>query len=387
MNILMGRENLHIYPAPIVNESRIFKQTESIALSGLFSRVIICGTALEGLPREELLTYGRRIDRVGSVVSARRPSVLGRIQIQAAWSTAVLKRYHNSDISAINAHSVAVLPVCYLLSRRLRAKLIYDTHELETESATSRGLQGKIFKVLERLIIGKCDAVFVVSDSIADWYQTRYQSVRPLVIRNIPTPRTRALPVDVRALLSVPNGRRLFIHVGNLVGGRNIHAILKAFASSGIDDHVVFLGGGCLERDVDGYVTSHPNIHRIAPVPPSDVLDYVAGCDVALSLGEVSCLSYKFALGNKHLEYMMAGVPFFYTDMPEVSRILGPTFRNWLIDNPERDLSEAIKALTATTIEDAKNELALLELPSWDEESGSMIAMYSDLMGQRGAGS
>jgi len=385
---MTGCENVHVYPAPIVNAGRIFKQTESVARSGLFSSVIICGMALDGLPREEYLTFGRRIDRVGSVVKNanssgfknRRLSVFGRVQEQLSWSRAVLKHYSRSDICVVNAHSVAVLPVCYLLSRRLRAKLIYDTHELETETPTCHGMQGMIFKVIERLIIGKCDAVFVVTESIADWYRTRYRNLRPVVVRNIPNFSGAVLPVDVRDLLSVPPDKRLFIHVGNIVGSRNIQAMLETFASTAIDDHIVFLGGGDLEGEVDESAVSHSNIHRIPPVPPGDVLGYVSGCDVALSLGELSCLSYKLALGNKHLEYAMAGVPFFFTGMPEVSRLLGPAFSEWLIDDPKGDLTEAIMALSATAIEDARIKLASLHLPTWDEESELMIAAYSDLM-------
>ncbi len=57
-------ENIHISPAPIVNAGRIFKETLTVARSGLFSSVIICGTPQPGLPRQEDLTYGRRIERV-----------------------------------------------------------------------------------------------------------------------------------------------------------------------------------------------------------------------------------------------------------------------------------------------------------------------------------
>ena len=178
-----GGVNLHVSASPIVNESRIFKQTLSVARSGLFSNVVTCGIARAGLPRQENLPYGQRIDRVGATVHERRPSVAGRVLEQLSWSRAVFRFYSQSDIRVINAHSVAVLPVCYLLSRRLGAKLIYDTQELETEISSSRGMQGWIFKVIERSLITKCDAVFVVNRSIADWYQRRYRGVRPVVVQ------------------------------------------------------------------------------------------------------------------------------------------------------------------------------------------------------------
>ena len=76
------RENIHISPSPIVNTGRIFKETLSVARSGLFSSVIICGTAQRGLPRQEDLTYGRRIERVGSELMTQKSHVLGRIRGQ-----------------------------------------------------------------------------------------------------------------------------------------------------------------------------------------------------------------------------------------------------------------------------------------------------------------
>jgi glycosyltransferase involved in cell wall biosynthesis len=372
--------NIHIYPAPIINESRIFKQTLSIARSGLFTRVIICGTARYGLPRQEDLTCGRRIDRVGSDVAARTSSVSRRIQQQVGWSAMVFKRYSRCSIGVVNAHSVAVLPVCFLLSRRLGAKLIYDTHELETETSSSRGLQGKIYKVIERLLIPKCDAVFVVSESIAEWYRARYPFLRPEIIRNIPNLESLALPVDLRGSLSIPADKRLFIHVGHLAGGRNIPTILEAFASEAVDAHIVFLGGGQLEALVREYCLIYPNIHLVRPVAPADVVSYVAGCDVGLCLIEPSCLSYKMSLPNKAFEYIKGGAPFFFTDLPEIDRLLGPTFAGWRISDPDRDLTREIANLAASTVEGAKAELAALHVPTWDQEATAMIAAYVRLI-------
>jgi glycosyltransferase involved in cell wall biosynthesis len=373
-------DNIHISPAPIVNAGRIFKQTLSVARSGLFSNVIICGTARHGLPRQENLTYGRRIDRVGSDVGARKSAVVRRVQEQVSWSRAVFKHYSRSDIRVVNAHSVAVLPVCYLLSRRLGARLIYDAHELETETEVSRGIQGRIFKIIERLLIAKCDAIFVVNESIAEWYRRRYPYLQPVIIRNIPSTEGAGQPVDIRELLSVPASKRLFIHVGNLGEGRNIHAILEAFASPAVDAHVVFLGDGQLETLVREYCVNNPNIHRLPSVSPTEVVDYVAACDVGLCLIQPSCLSYKLSLPNKALEYAKAGVPFFFTDLPEIGRLLGPTFDSWRIDGPARNLAAAITALTASAIETASADMAALRLPIWDEEAEAMIATYFGLI-------
>jgi len=377
--------NLHVLPAPIVNASRILKQTLSVARSGLFSGVVICGMAGSGLPREENLTHGRRLDRVGAVVDGRPTSVARRVLEQLSWSRAVFRRYSRSDISVVNAHTVAVLPVCYLLSRRLGAKLIYDTHELETEAATSTGMQRLIFKLIERSLIAQCDAVFVVNQSIANWYRQRYRGVRPVVIRNISDIEVPEKPIDLRALLSVPADKRLFVFTGRLGAGRHIRAILDAFAAPTVDAHVVFVGGvGALGSLVNEYCAHQQNIHLLPAVPPTEVVSYIAKCDAGLCLIQPTCLSYKLALPNKAFEYAQAGLPFLFTDLPEINRLLGPAFKGWHVDDPARNLAEAITSLTADVIERARADMARLRIPTWDEEAAAMIAVYSALVSPSG---
>jgi glycosyltransferase involved in cell wall biosynthesis len=373
--------NLHVSASPIVNESRIFKQTLSVARSGLFSNVVTCGMARAGLPRQENLPYGQRIDRVGATIHDRRPSVAGRVLKQLSWSRAVFSFYSQSDIRVINAHSVAVLPVCYLLSRRLGAKLIYDTQELETEASGSKGIQRWIYKVIERSLITKCDAVFVVNRSIADWYQRRYRGVRPVVARNISDFEASGRPCDLRSQLSVSAAERLFVFAGNLGEGRNIRTILDAFATPAVNAHVVFLsGGGKLGSLVSEYCARHPNIHWLQAVSSTDVVHYIAQCDVGFCLIEPSCLSYKLSLPNKAFEYVQAGLPFFFTDLPEIDRLLGPAFGSWRVVDPSQDFTAAITTLTTKAIEEARATMAGLRVPSWDEEAAPLIAVYSALV-------
>jgi hypothetical protein len=373
--------NVHISPTPVTNKSRILKQTSSVARSGLFSEVTLCGKAQADLPRTEHLDEVRTIERVGALRTGRKSSVLGRIADQVSWSMAVYRKYRRSDASVVNAHSVAVLPVCYFLSRRLGAKLIYDTHELETEAYACRGAQRIIFKLAERLLISKCDAVFVVNQSIADWYREHYEGLEPVVIRNIPDAQQVTSSANIRQMLSVPEDKLLFIHTGSLVDGRNIPAILDAFASPGVGAHVVFLGDdGTLGALVSQYCADHPNIHRLPPVPPAHVPSFAASCDAGLCLIQIKNLSYRMSLSNKALEYITAGIPLFFTDLPEVSRLLGPAFDSWQVMDPARDLARAIAALTADEVREARARIAKLDLPTWDDEAEGMIAAYLRLL-------
>ena len=374
--------NVHVYPAPIVNESRIFRETKAVAEAGLFERVVVTGQRAIGLPDVERLDEVRSIERVGSVADERPRSIVGRILEQISWSVATYRRWRSRPVRVVNAHSVAVLPVCHAIARRHRAALIYDTHELETETSTSHGVQGKIFRMIERHYIRRCDAVFVVNESIADWYRTAYPGARVTSVRNAPPRGRDPQAVDLRRKFDIPADDRVFVHVGNIVAHRHIAEILDAFAArASAGDHIVFIGTGALESVVRGAADQHANIHHLGAVPSDEVVDAVAGGDVGFCLIEATCLSYALSLPNKALEYSMAGVPFFSTDLVEVDRLLGSEAAAWKIDGDAASIVRALSSLTDDDIAAGRRAIAAVELPDWQTESASMLDEYRRVRG------
>ena len=350
--------------------------------AGLFTRIVIGGQRADRLPDHETLDEHRSIERIGAPADERPRSLLGRIREQLSWSSAAYRAWRAHDVRTVNAHSVAVLPLCHALARRHRAALIYDTHELETETSTSGGVQGKVFRLIERFYIRRCATVFVVNESIADWYRDTYPGVRVTAVRNAPTRAGEPRPVDLRAEFDIPAASRIYVHVGNIVAHRHIAEILEAFATrepSG--DHVVFIGGGALVDDIRRAAAEHVNIHHLEAVPADAVVDTVAGGDVGLCLIEPTCLSYALSLPNKALEYSMAGIPFFYTDLVEVDRLLGGRASAWKIDATVASLTEAMATLDDEDISLGRAVVAQVELPNWPEESARMLDEYRRVLG------
>jgi glycosyltransferase involved in cell wall biosynthesis len=375
--------NLHVYPSFILNEGRIMRETASVAVSGMVDHVVICGIARRDLPRRQRVDEHRTIERVGAESSHWKRSAVGRILFTTIWSLAVLRRFVFRKLTVINAHSVAVLPVCFLLSRATGARLIYDTHELETETVAARGIQKRLFRMIEARLIRRCDAVFVVNESIAEWYRARYGGLQPLVVRNIPRIYGDQQPLVLRPHLGVPEPARLYVHAGNIGVGRNVEDILRAFASEEVNDHVVFLGDGPLAPFVDEEAALHQNIHRVPPVAPDEVVPTLSGCDVGLCLIESSCLSYELSLPNKALEYVAAQLPFFYTGLREVQRLLRPDNDLWLVSGRSDGLIAALTTLTDDEVAAARISLARIELPKWECEAESMLGVYGRLLENR----
>ena len=86
----------------------------------------------------------------------------------------------------VNVHSLALLPLGVFLKWAFKAKLIYDAHELESEVHGAKGIRKVGGKWIESILVKRADHVFVVSESISDWYSSTYGISRPTVVLNAP---------------------------------------------------------------------------------------------------------------------------------------------------------------------------------------------------------
>jgi hypothetical protein len=271
----------------------------------------------------------------------------------------------------VAAHNVWVLPLCWLLSRWTGASLIYNAHELETETFTMRGLKRWVAKLFERLIVTRCSIVSVVNAPIADWYWDAYPIRRPVVVGNVPL--VKEAKVNLRERLGIAPGEMLYIHTGHLVEGRNIPLILSTFSSS--SHHVVFLGDGHLRRAVLAAAASHPNIHWMPPVDPDFIVAHAREADVGLCLIEQHLdLSDYLSSPNKLLESLAADVPALCSELPEARRLLGPLAERWMLDDPRTQLSGALLNIDKADVENFKANWQGIN--SWEEEIEPLIAAY-----------
>lgn len=376
--------NLHISPTPLVSASRIFRETAAVAESNLFDHVYLIGTSDPDLANKESIDEDRTIQRVGS--SRPRPrKVAKRLLKQALWSIKVFRVGNRLDVKVVNAHSIPVLPVSAAIAIKKRAKLIYDTHELETEAAAAQGTQKKIFKFVEKKLIGSTSAVFTVNESIRDWYKRTYPTSNVISIVNVPDrqslePNDSDKAPNLREVYGLSSEERLFIHVGFITRGRHIVEIVEAFAQRK-NDHVVFLGDGRESEIVDLAASKYHNIHRYPAIPSHLVPSAVASCDVGLCLIPPVSLSDELSLPNKAIEYLAGGIPFLFTDLPEVEKLIPDIdMEVWKVKDPSNDLLSAVARIDQEAIQRARAAVNNNALPSWDEESEKMIAEYHKLL-------
>lgn len=363
---------LAIYPAVLDIAPRMAKIAGSIHATGHFVESQLVSVAAPGLPSREEFSPGVQMTRIAG--SVRRGN-LGRALRAVMWQPRVYLRFRRGDLAVVAAHNVWVLPLCWLLARRSGAHLIYNAHELETETAAITGFKQRVAKLIEARFIRRCAVVSVVNEPIADWYESTYGMSRPAVVGNMPT--VVESEVRFRERLGVRDAEMLYVHTGHLVGGRSIPLILEAFSQS--PHHVAFLGDGPYRPDVEAAGRAHPNIHWVPPVAPELLVSHVREADVGLCLIErQSSLSDRLSSPNKLMEALAAGIPPLCSDLVEARRLLEDRADEWILTDPPSMLLPALERFTKADC--AQFTDTWKGVPSWDEDAADVVARVDELM-------
>ena len=283
----MNRINLHIYQSSFKYESRILKETKSIASSGVVDKVIIAAIWENGLKEYEKLDNKIEVWRVPLKTRIFAGGSLVKVFQHIEWAFKIFSRFRNAGIKYVQCHSLSTLPIAVLIKIFARSKIVYDAHELETEKG-KRGIRQKTSKLLERLLIHYTDSIIVVSDSIAEWYKNQYSLKQVYVIKNFPYQENNINePSNIlKDTFSIQGNEMLYIYQGVLSKGRSIEILLNVFSKVDKKKHIVFMGYGELTNTIKKYDNDFSNIHFHPAVKPEEILNYTKSADVGICLFE-----------------------------------------------------------------------------------------------------
>jgi glycosyltransferase involved in cell wall biosynthesis len=303
----------------------------------------------------------------------------------ALGSIARAARAERPDV--IHANDIATLIPGYFAARLSGAKLVYDTHEYAVGVPYRKAAWAWLAATIERLLIGRCDAVITVSDGIAERLEARYGlSERPTVVRNVPDLPPPAAAPDLRDLMGIGSAP-LVLHQGAVAEGRGGGNLVRAVAEMD-SAHLLFMGAdgafadGLLrlasELGVEGRTHVHP------PVALVELLSYTTQADVGVSLLEDTCENHRLALPNKLFEYLAAGLPVVVSDLPEMRRLVSERQVGWVTDPGDpgdiaRALAEAMGARGDESLEN-RVRVAASEL-NWRNERTRLTDLYARLEG------
>lgn len=375
--------NLHISLTEFRNESRVLKETNSILNHNIASKVYIASLHADDL--EEQKKYKNNLILNRFKLSSRKLSKSLFVQVlkYLEFLYRVAFFYKNKDIKMVNIHSIALLPLGVLLKYLYGAKLVYDTHELETEVNGSIGIRKKLAKFMEKQLIKKCDLIFVVSENIADWYIKEYGISRPVVVKNAPRLFEQKRTNYFRENLGIKDDSVIVLYQGGLSKGRGVDLLLNAFKSREDDKVViVFMGYGELEESIKTASKEKNNIFFHSAVAPEIVLDYTSSADFGIHMIQNTCLNHYYCMPNKLFEYAMAGLPVIVSNMKEMRELVEKYNMGIVVeDDKVGSMNNAIDKILESDIEKMKkNARRCAEENSWEKQEIKMINEYKRVL-------
>lgn len=377
--------NIHVYPTNLKHASRIFRVTTCISEYNYFDQILLIGIQENNSIEIEKIDSIRTIYRLKTICKHNSKSAVIRSLASIEWFVRVLVLMYRVKPSLINAHNITSLPlaVFYKFLKR-RTKIVYEPHELETETNAKHGLKKAFAKWMERTFIKNADKVVVVGNMIAEWYEKEYSIAKPYVILNLPDVELVINnSIDLKGKLGIERNDLLFIHQGLMIKGRGIERIIGIFKKVNKKNHILFLGNGELDSIIEKECKIHSNFHKIDLVKSNEVLNYTVGADVGIGMliRHAPSLSNEYSVGNKFFEYLSAGIPVLVNSFPEYKRIVEKYNCGWIADNDDNAVVEFINGLDFFQIESKKENVRKAANDfQWSNEKKKLESIYADLL-------
>lgn len=275
--------------------------------------------------------------------------------------------------------------------------VVYDVHDIFLESGTAARLPKPARWALrryERRLARRAEAVVTVNSALAEVLQQRYRPRSVVVVHNcaprwvVPDPR----PDLIRESAGIPAHVPVVLYHGVLGQARGIDTLCEAMLEPSMrDTHVALMGFGLLRESLAA-LAGEPRfggrLHVLDPVPPANLLPWVASADVgALSMPPAN-LNLYLSTPNKLFECLAAGTPVVVSDFPAVRQIvmddeLGPLGATCRPSDP-RELAQAISSivrLDAASRADLRARCAAAARSrwNWETEAERLLTLYEGL--------
>ena len=232
----------------------------------------------------------------------------------------------------ILANDLDTLPACFFASKLKNTTLVYDSHELFSESVE---LQGRKFvkgfwRKLEDFFLPKIKNSYTVSQSIVAYYNKKYKNGMGL-IRNIPLKKDTLKEEEI----SFPTKNRTILYQGVLNPGRGIKPMIKALHF--IDNlDLIIIGYGKVEAELKAFTVAQKmtnRVHFLGRVDRDKLFNYTKKATLGMVLEEPLGLSFQYSLPNKLFDYIHAEIPIVAGNLPEISRIINQYKVGVIVDN------------------------------------------------------
>lgn len=347
----------------LLTDQRVEKVCKTLSEDGVYNIELI-GNNWGGLPE---MTRSYPVSRL-----ILKSKILRYAYVEFQWKL-YRKLLETADRNTILlSNDLDTLLPNYLVSRKLRIPLVFDSHEIFTEmpSLTGRFTQ-KIWRSLESFIVPKIQYMMTASESYADWFHKTYEIPRPVVVQNFPL--RMANTQDYNQL----NSPKIILYQGVINPYRGLDKLIPAMAD--IEAELWIAGDGPRKIEYQELTKSlklENKIRFLGKLVPSKLREITQTADVGLSIEENHGLSYYFSMPNKISDYVQARIPVVVSDFPEMRKVVDEFQVGEKIAN-YTELGEKINTVLQNGKQFYENSLnSAADKYCWEKEEPKITALF-----------
>jgi len=289
----------------------------------------------------------------------------------------------SNDLDSL-AGSCAAFAIKQLFGSRV--KLLHDCHEYfrGVPELVGRRFTTRIWKAIEDMTFRKPDAVIAVNSSVARMYEEEYQRA-VTVIRNVPFRKEARAAAD-RAVYGIEAGEKVILYQGAVNVDRGLEEAIQAMKFLRTDAKLVIAGTGDVFESIKQFAKDQKvggKVIFLGQVPFQDLHPITLMADLGLSIEKDVSLNYHYALPNKFMDYIQAGVPVLISPFPEMKAIVDRYFIGETIENHDpQHLANRMDTMLRNTerMELYRQNLArAAEELCWENEEKTLMGILENL--------
>lgn len=284
--------------------------------------------------------------RMAEFAIKKKRSLWNKLMHQYKMNAEIYKEIIKTKADVIHANDLNALIPAYYASKKLKCKLIYDTHEIWLENINmdkNKPLKA-MYTFFEKHLINKVDLVVCVSNAAAGYFKDKYNIKMPMVVTNC-IDKARHIKENVQKA-----EKKQLLNHGQFYAGRGYDLMIAAapLLEKYKDLDIVLRGFGVSEEEFrkQAEATGCNNIVFEPPVRVEELVEYAAKAWVALAVTEPINMNFKYSVSNKIFEYAAAGLPVIMSDIPE-HRYLNEKYNFGIVlkENTPEEIARAVERL------------------------------------------
>lgn len=245
----------------------------------------------------------------------------------------------------IHANDLDTLSACVKAAKKLKCRVIYDSHEICVENQHMKGLYKKYAALVEKRNIRKIDQMVCVSHAAAEYFAKKYRIQYPMVLTNCSL-------LSERIVSDKKNDGFEILNHGQYYEGRGYDIMIESlpYLREYPDIKIALRGFGKLEEFLKSRAKElgDENVRFYPKVLVEELIEKASESYVGVAITEDTCINFRLSVSNKLFEYASAGLPVIMSDIPE-HRYLNDKYHFGVIiseNTPEAFTAAAINLFT-----------------------------------------